>query len=47
MLMVCLQTYDSTSDADLCVELPRSLNLPDSTTCYVDDNVIPHIAVNY
>jgi hypothetical protein len=35
------KTDDSKSDSDFFVELPRSLNIPDNTICYLTDVVIP------
>ena len=40
MLMPGLTAQDNTYDTDLYGELPRSLNLPEHTACYVDDNII-------
>ena len=39
MLMLGLRAHANTYDTDLYVDLPRSLNLPEYTACYVDDNV--------
>jgi hypothetical protein len=41
MLMLGLNAHANTCDTDLYVELPRSLNLPEYTVCYVNDKVIP------
>ena len=35
------KTADSLSDCDFFIELPRSLNVPDNTICYITDIVIP------
>ena len=35
------KTPDSKSDSDFFIELPRSLNVPEDTICYVTDIVIP------
>ena len=35
------KTVDSKSDSDFFIELPRSLNVPDNTICYINDIVIP------
>ena len=35
------KTADSHSDSDFFVELPRSLNIPENTICYITDVVIP------
>ena len=35
------KTDDSISDSDFTVELPRTLNIPDNTVCYLTDVVIP------
>ena len=35
------KTPDSKSDSDFFIELPRSLNVPEDTICYLTDIVIP------
>ena len=35
------KTAESKSDSDFFIELPRSLNVPDNTICYITDIVIP------
>ena len=35
------KTEDSKSHSDFFIELPRSLNVPDNTICYITDIVIP------
>ena len=35
------KTADSKSDSDFFIELPRSLNVPENTICYINDIVIP------
>ena len=35
------KTEDSNSHSDFFIELPRSLNVPDNTICYITDIVIP------
>ncbi len=35
------KTDDSRSDSDFTIELPRTLNIPDNTICYLTDVVIP------
>ena len=35
------KTPDSKSDSDFFIELPRSLNVPENTICYITDIVIP------
>ena len=35
------KTEDSISHSDFFIELPRSLNVPDNTICYITDIVIP------
>ena len=35
------KTAESKSDSDFFIELPRSLNVPDNTICYINDIVIP------
>ena len=35
------KTPDSKSDSDFFIELPRSLNVPEDTICYITDIVIP------
>ena len=36
-----MKTDDSKSDSDFFIELPRSLNVPENTVCYLTDVVIP------
>ena len=36
------RTFDSVSDSDFNIVLKESLDLPDSTICYVDVLSIPH-----
>ena len=36
-----VKTDDSKSDSDSFIELPRSLNVPENTVCYLTDVVIP------
>jgi hypothetical protein len=38
--MLGFKAQNNTYDADSNVELPRSLNLPEYTACYVHDNGI-------
>ena len=35
------RTKDSKSETDFSIELPRSFNVPDGTTAYIDEIVIP------
>ena len=35
------KTEDSNSDSDFFIDLPRSLNVPENTICYINDIVIP------
>ena len=35
------KTDDSRSDSDFTIELPRTLNIPENTVCYLTDVVIP------
>ena len=35
------KTEDSISHSDFLIELPRSLNVPDNTICYITDVVNP------
>ena len=35
------RTKNSKSETDFSIELPRSFNVPDGTTAYIDDIVIP------
>ena len=35
------KTIDSKSDSDFTIELPRTINIPDDTTAYTNDIVLP------
>ena len=35
------KTDDSKSDSDFTIELPRTLNVPENTVCYLTDVVLP------
>ena len=35
------KTADSRSDSDFTIELPKTINIPEDTICYINDIVLP------